>query len=146
MDLRECSTTVGPRHPWEVNRAHFFRERLVAHAILCPGLRVLDVGAGDAYLASVLLPRLGPDGAVLCYDAHYQTDVLEELRAEAHEAGARALVTTEKDLTRLGELTSTFPKSLPLMTAQLHIEIADEGAAIDWLMDRVAPDTSISVG
>jgi SAM-dependent methyltransferase len=41
------------------------------------------VGAGDAYLASVLLPRLGPDGAVLCYDAHYQTDVLEELRAQA---------------------------------------------------------------
>jgi tetraacyldisaccharide 4'-kinase len=76
----------------------------------------------------------------------YTSGVLEELRAEAHEAGARALVTTEKDLTRLGELTSTFPKSLPLMTAQLHIEIADEGAAIDWLMDRVAPDTSISVG
>ena len=83
MDLRECSTTVGPRHPWEVNRAHFFRDRLVAHAILCPGLRVLDVGAGDAYLASVLLPRLGPDGAVLCYDAHYQTEVLEKLRTQA---------------------------------------------------------------
>ncbi len=83
MDLRECCATAGPRHPWEVSRAHFFRDRLVAHAILCPGIRVLDVGAGDGYLASVLLPRLRPDGAVLCYDALYPTDVLERLRAQA---------------------------------------------------------------
>ena len=83
MDLRECCATAGPRHPWEVSRAHFFRDRLVAHAILCPGIRVLDVGAGDGYLASVLLPLLRPDGAVLCYDALYPTDVLERLRAQA---------------------------------------------------------------
>jgi SAM-dependent methyltransferase len=83
MDLRECCATAGPRHPWEVSRACFFRDRLVAQGILCPGTRVLDVGAGDGYLASVLLPVLHPDGAVLCYDAHYQTNVLEKLRRQA---------------------------------------------------------------
>jgi SAM-dependent methyltransferase len=66
-----------------VSRARFFRDRLVAQAILFPGMQVLDVGAGDGYLASVLLPVLRPDGAVLCYDANYQADVLEELRTQA---------------------------------------------------------------
>ena len=83
MDLRECCATAGPRHPWEVGRAHFFRDRLVARAILCPGIGVLDVGAGDGYLASILLSTLGPAGSVMCYDAHYQTDVLEKLRRQA---------------------------------------------------------------
>jgi tetraacyldisaccharide-1-P 4'-kinase len=65
--------------------------------------------------------------------------VLEELLAEARENGAKAIVTTEKDMVRLGSLASTFPKSLPLVTAQLRIEIADQDAAIDWLVDRIAP-------
>jgi hypothetical protein len=42
-------------------------------------------------------------------------------------------------MVRLGSLASTFPKSLPLVTAQLRIEIADQDAAIDWLVDRIAP-------
>jgi tetraacyldisaccharide 4'-kinase len=69
----------------------------------------------------------------------YARTVLEELLAEARENGAKAIVTTEKDMVRLGSLASTFPKSLPLVTAQLRIEIADQDAAIDWLVDRIAP-------
>jgi tetraacyldisaccharide 4'-kinase len=65
--------------------------------------------------------------------------VLEELLAEAREKGATAIVTTKKDLVRVGSLASIFPKSLPLTTAQLRIEIEDQDTAIDWLMDRVAP-------
>jgi SAM-dependent methyltransferase len=83
MDLRECCATAGARHPWEVSRACFFRDRLVAQGILRPGTRVVDVGAGDGYLASVLVPVVRPGGAVLCYDAHYRPDLLEELRTEA---------------------------------------------------------------
>jgi tetraacyldisaccharide 4'-kinase len=69
----------------------------------------------------------------------YPPEALKELLAEAGNAGAKALVTTEKDLVRLGKLTSAFPESLPLVVAKLHIEIEDQGAAIDWLLDRVAP-------
>jgi tetraacyldisaccharide 4'-kinase len=72
----------------------------------------------------------------------YTGAVLEELLAKAREKGATAIVTTEKDLVRLGSLASIFPKSLPLVTAKLHIEIADQDAAIDWLVDRVAPAPS----
>jgi len=83
MDLREGCATAGPRHPWEVSRACFFRDRLVARGILGSGTRVLDVGAGDGYLASVLLPSLRPAGTVLCYDAHYGSDILARLRSAA---------------------------------------------------------------
>jgi tetraacyldisaccharide 4'-kinase len=53
----------------------------------------------------------------------------------AQQAGATALITTEKDLARLGKLASGFPESLPLKTARLRIEIEHESEAIDWLVD-----------
>jgi tetraacyldisaccharide 4'-kinase len=69
----------------------------------------------------------------------YTRAVLDELLAEAREQGAAAIVTTEKDLARLGELAAVFPKSLPLVTAGLTIEIEEQNTAIDWLVDRIAP-------
>jgi tetraacyldisaccharide 4'-kinase len=69
----------------------------------------------------------------------YTPGVLEELLAEADAAGAKTLVTTEKDRIRLGKLVSTFPKSMPLAAAGLTVEVEDQDAAIDWLVDRIAP-------
>jgi tetraacyldisaccharide 4'-kinase len=69
----------------------------------------------------------------------YTPIVLENLIADALSAGATALVTTEKDLVRLGKLADTFPRSLPLLTARLTVDIEDEGTAIDWLVDRITP-------
>jgi tetraacyldisaccharide 4'-kinase len=68
----------------------------------------------------------------------YTAAILEHLLAEATAAGVKALITTEKDLVRLGKLASIFPKSLPLKTARLTIEIEDQTAAIDWLINRLA--------
>ncbi len=61
---------------------------------------------------------------------------IEHLIATARAAGATAIITTEKDLVRLGLLATTFPQSLPLKTARLRIEIDDQTAAIDWLINR----------
>jgi tetraacyldisaccharide 4'-kinase len=69
----------------------------------------------------------------------YTPGVLEELLAEADAAGAKTLVTTEKDRIRLGKLVSAFPKTLPLTAAKLHIEIENQAAAIDWLVGRITP-------
>jgi tetraacyldisaccharide 4'-kinase len=68
----------------------------------------------------------------------YTPSVLEELLGAACAAGATALVTTQKDMVRLGKLISAFSNALPLVTAKLHIEIKDQDAAIDWLVDRTA--------
>jgi tetraacyldisaccharide-1-P 4'-kinase len=53
----------------------------------------------------------------------------------AKKTGATALITTEKDLVRIGSLASAFPESLRLKTALLRIEIEHESEAIDWLVD-----------
>lgn len=63
----------------------------------------------------------------------YIASDLAHLAAEARNAGATALLTTEKDRIRLGELNAT----LPILTVQLHIEIENKPAAIDWLIDHL---------
>jgi tetraacyldisaccharide 4'-kinase len=73
-------------------------------------------------------------------DHHRYTALdLDRLAAAARDASATALVTTEKDLVRLGALSSTFPESMPLSTVRLRIEIENQAAAIDWLVNRLAP-------
>lgn len=57
----------------------------------------------------------------------------------ARSVRAAALVTTEKDLARMGALAARIPQSLPLVTAKLSLEIEDETAAIDWLLARLRP-------
>jgi hypothetical protein len=37
----------------------------------------------------------------------------------------------------MGKLGAAFPESLPLKTAGLRVEIEDESAAVDWLVDRI---------
>jgi tetraacyldisaccharide 4'-kinase len=67
----------------------------------------------------------------------YTRRVLEELIAEARGKEVTAVITTEKDLVRLGNLVSIFPQSMPLATARLRIKIENQAEAIDWLVDRV---------
>jgi tetraacyldisaccharide 4'-kinase len=68
----------------------------------------------------------------------YTARDLERLIATAHAAGATSLITTEKDLVRLGMLATCISESMPLMTVRLHIEIEDQTAVIDWLINRLA--------
>jgi tetraacyldisaccharide 4'-kinase len=67
----------------------------------------------------------------------YTRRVLEELLAEARAQKAEAILTTGKDLARMGELASIFAPSMPLMAARLRVEIEDEEAALDWLIGRL---------
>ncbi|MGD0801500.1 MAG: tetraacyldisaccharide 4'-kinase [Terracidiphilus sp.] len=67
----------------------------------------------------------------------YTHELLEELIAEAQEKEATAILTTEKDLVRLGRLVYLFPKTMPLAVARLRIEIDEQKEAIDWLVERL---------
>ncbi len=64
----------------------------------------------------------------------YTAHDLDHIASAAYNAGASALVTTEKDRVRLGALAALLPESLPLNVVPLSIEIEDEDAAIDWLI------------
>lgn len=82
MDLSERAVGAAPgphaRHPWERARAAFVVERLRTMG-LRPGDAVLDVGAGDAWLAASVQEALGV--AVTCWDVHYQDDDLARVAA-----------------------------------------------------------------
>lgn len=66
----------------------------------------------------------------------YTTRDLNRVATAALQSRATALFTTEKDHVRMGALAANLPASMPLMTAQLRIEIEDEDAVIDWLVSR----------
>jgi SAM-dependent methyltransferase len=71
MDLNEVPATPFRRHPWEVARARFFG-KVVAEAIPAGvPARVLDVGAGDGYLARSLLGGIPVGSSVTCVDSNY---------------------------------------------------------------------------
>jgi len=65
----------------------------------------------------------------------YTRDDLKRIADAALGAGATALLTTEKDRVRLGELAAAIPGSLPLKTVRLRVEV--ENAAIEWLAERL---------
>ncbi|MGO9317866.1 MAG: tetraacyldisaccharide 4'-kinase [Terracidiphilus sp.] len=77
--------------------------------------------------------------ARIAFPDHHRYTVrdLECLNAAARAAGATAIITTEKDLVRLGTLAFTFPASMPLATARLRIEIESQKVTIDWLINRL---------
>lgn len=85
MDLRERPGGDFLRHPWETARAAFF-VRLAASALGADApARILDVGAGDSWLAGRLAERL-PRAQIVCWD---QGDSPETLAALAPGADAR---------------------------------------------------------
>jgi tetraacyldisaccharide 4'-kinase len=73
------------------------------------------------------------------YPDHHRFNArnLEAIVLAARTHGAVALVTTEKDLVRLGPLAASLPVDLPLYAVPLRVEIEDETAAVDWLMARL---------
>jgi tetraacyldisaccharide-1-P 4'-kinase len=73
----------------------------------------------------------------------YTSHDVAALCAQAVSANATALMTTEKDAVRLATLVSAFPLKLPLKTVHLHIEIEDEHAVVEWLMDRLLSRPSV---
>ena len=64
----------------------------------------------------------------------YSAREIDRIASDARNAGAVALVTTEKDRVRLGGVAVP----LTLHTARLRIEIDDEQAALDWVEERLA--------
>jgi tetraacyldisaccharide 4'-kinase len=67
----------------------------------------------------------------------YTAADLARIESQARSAGARALLTTEKDRIRLGGLAASLPEGVRLCSIPLRTEIEREPAAIDWLIDHL---------
>jgi SAM-dependent methyltransferase len=74
LDLKEVGR--GGRHPWEIARARFFAGVLRRHRLLSSSHSLLDIGAGDGYVARTLADELPPGAHIVCVDAHYRDEEL----------------------------------------------------------------------
>ena len=112
------------------------RRRMEAPAVEGPVLAFCGIACPEQFFAG--LQALGLELIVRVPFAdhyHYRERDLKQLAARAREAGAVALVTTEKDRARLGRLALA---GMPLEAAELRTEIEDAPAALDWLVKRLA--------
>lgn len=62
---------------------------------------------------------------------------LESLRRTAGTTGAGALITTAKDLYRMGNLSAGPEEAAPMLAADLKIVIEEEAAAMSWLLSEL---------
>jgi hypothetical protein len=83
MDLNEVSGAGLRRHPWEVARARFFRRVLADAGLLDRPRAILDVGAGDGYLAGEVLASMPAGSTVTCLDPNYTDADLASYAAAA---------------------------------------------------------------
>ena len=77
--------------------------------------------------------------ARITFPDHHRYSVrdLERLLDRARQAGATALLTTEKDRVRLGALAASLPETHALKVAQLRVEIENQNHVIDWMVGRL---------
>lgn len=71
MDLAERGDSAD-RHPWEIERARFFRSLIAHHLGGRRARRVLDVGAGDAWFAGELSREMLHGAEIVCWDVNYR--------------------------------------------------------------------------
>jgi hypothetical protein len=80
MDLLERDGEVVSRHPWELARSKFFVRLLRRFAPASPDVRLLDVGAGDAWFSGQLADTLPAGSRITCWDVNYSEEDLQRLR------------------------------------------------------------------
>jgi len=74
MDLSERPSGDFVRHPWELARRELFARILGEDGILDRGGRLLDVGAGDAWLSRRLVSGAVGTFDLTCWDAAVEED------------------------------------------------------------------------
>ncbi|MGD0681874.1 MAG: tetraacyldisaccharide 4'-kinase [Terracidiphilus sp.] len=128
----------GTEQPRCVDPVWRLRRTMEIPAVSDPVAAFCGIARPEQFFAGLEAAGLRIAARTAFPDHHrYTARDLDRLITAARAAGATMLLTTEKDLVRLGSLASAFPESLPLKTARLRVEIEDQKAAIDWLINRL---------
>jgi len=114
------------------------RRRMEVPQIDGPVVAFCGIARSDQFFAGLEAAGLHLASRIAFADHHdYKTHDLDCINDAARSTGAKTIVTTEKDQVRLGKLTASFPASLQIRTAQLRIEIEDESAVVDSLINQL---------
>lgn len=127
MDLREnTAAAVHARHPWERARADLVGRLVAANLpVSTRPVSVLDVGAGDAWLARELASRFSERITITCLDPNYTPEVIAELDSVAPH-----------NVTHVVDSDDTFDLVLALDVIE-HVE--DDGDFADRLAAWLVP-------
>lgn len=114
------------------------RRRMDVPEVDGPVAAFCGIARPEQFFAGLETAKLSLVARIVFPDHHtYTHRDIGKLASHARSAGAFALVTTDKDLIRMGKLADALPEASPLKTAHLRIEIEDQDAAIDWLLGKV---------
>lgn len=131
MDLSERRGGASRRHPWETARANFFRETLRRARPFDRPLRVLDVGAGDGFLAGALQADLPPGSRMVCFDANYTDQDLADFRAATPDVTfTRDRPQETFDVLLLLDVIEHVPDDGAFLRDLIQGNLADEGTVV----------------
>ena len=83
MDLKEINDSMTVRHPWEMSRLMFFKSRLLRYLpVYQKRLEVMDVGAGDGFVAGNLCQGID-SYQLVCWDIAYESDFLSKNKTQS---------------------------------------------------------------
>lgn len=116
-----------------------FRRRMEVPSATGPVVAFCGIARSDQFFTGLESSGLHLASRIAFADHHrYDQHDLDCVLGAARSISAAAFITTEKDRVRLGKLAASFPESCPLKTAQLTIEIEDQDASMDWILDRLS--------
>ncbi len=114
------------------------KRRMEVPAIDGPVVAFCGIARPEQFFEGLQTAGLHLASRVAFADHHqYKAHDLDCILEAARSTSATAFVTTEKDRVRLGKLAFAFTDARPLKTAGLRIEIEDESAAVDFLVQRI---------
>jgi SAM-dependent methyltransferase len=130
MDLRERPTKMSTRYPWETVRARFFSRLLAGPLPSSQPVRVLDVGAGDAFVAGTMLDALPRGSSVTCVDSEYTEEHLATLTQGSSQGGlsfARACPDQQFDVIVLLDVLEHVPDDRAFLSEFVHRRLRRNG-------------------
>lgn len=115
---------------WRLHR------RMEVPAVEGPVVAFCGIARPEQFFAGLEAAGLRIARRMVFRDHHrYGAADLARLEKAARATSATALVTTVKDQVRFE--AGSIPPGPPFLAAALRVEICDEAAALDWLMERV---------
>lgn len=119
------------------------RRRMDVPQIEGPVVAFCGIARSDQFFAGLESAGLHLGSRIAFADHHnYKAHDLDCIKDAARSTGATAIVTTEKDRVRLGDLATSLAAPLQLQTARLRLEIEDEAGVIDSLINQLGGQLS----
>jgi tetraacyldisaccharide 4'-kinase len=117
---------------WRLNR------RMEVPSVPGPVVAFCGIARSDQFFAGLESSGLHIASRIAFADHHrYDQHDLDCILGAGRSVNAAAFITTEKDRVRFGKLAASFPKSSPLKTARLIVEIENQDAAVSWVLERI---------